>query len=176
LTPELKQQWSASHARVAAALRSDHYRRLIATAADWIQHGEWRSVDTGAPKPARAATIAAYASQRLRRWLAQILHESTKLGTMDADTRHRLRIKTKRVRYAMEWFGEFLPASTPEALRATLKQLRRAQGCLGELNDAERARALLKPDKRRTTLPKRDRRLIRTTQLAFEALIELTQG
>ncbi|MDR3464584.1 MAG: CHAD domain-containing protein [Xanthobacteraceae bacterium] len=176
LTPELKQQWSASHARVAASLRSDRYRRLIAAAADWIQHGEWRSADTAASKPARAATIEAYASQRLGRWLAQILRQSSKLGIMDADTRHRLRIKTKRVRYAMEWFGEFLPGSTPQTLRAILKQLRRAQGCLGELNDAERARALLEPGKRRATLPKRDRRLVKTTQLAFEALIELTQG
>lgn len=173
LTPELKQQWSTSHARVAATLKSDRYRRLIAAAADWIQRGAWRSADTNTSNPARAATIAVYASQRLRRWLAQILRQSGKLGVMDADTRHRLRIKTKRVRYAMEWFGEFLPGATPQTLRATLKQLRRAQGCLGELNDAERARGLLEPDKRQGPLPKRDRRLIETTQLAFAALIEL---
>ena len=178
LTPKLSHDWSSSHTRAATALKSERFRRLIANAAEWIQHGDWRRPDETAAHPVRAMTISDYAFRRLTRWRGQILRRSSELAVMDPETRHRLRIKTKRLRYAMEWFGEFLPGSTPKILRATLRQLRRAQTCLGELNDAERARALLKPsgaDAGQAATPKRDKQLIRTTQAAFEALIALTQ-
>ncbi len=177
LPPKLRQDWSANHTRVAAALRSERFRRLVASAAEWVQRGEWRRRDEAASHPVRAMTIADYSRRRLARWRAQILSRSGELAVMDPETRHRLRIRTKRLRYATEWFGEFLAGSTPKTLRAMLRQLRRAQTCLGELNDAERARALLESsgaNNAQAVSPKRDKQLIRATQAAFAELLALT--
>lgn len=183
LTPGLRRDWSASHVRVAAALKSERFRRLLAGTAEWVQRGDWREPAVAAPQSIRAMTISDYACRRLTRWRAQILRRSGELAAMDPETRHRLRIRTKRLRYATEWFGEYLPGSTPKVLRATLKQLRRAQDSLGELNDAERARVLLEssgaaatlPSTQKSSMQKRDKQLIRTTQAAFAALTALSQ-
>jgi len=178
LPPRLGDDWSASHVRVATALKSERFRRLIADAAAWVQDGDWRRPAETARHPVRAMTISDYTRHRLTRWRAEILRKSGELATMDPETRHRLRIRTKRLRYATEWFGEFLPGSTPKVLRATLRQLRRAQGCLGELNDAERARALLKSpvaEGTRLAMRSQDRRLVRAAQAAFNALHALSQ-
>jgi CHAD domain-containing protein len=61
---------------------------------------------------------------------------------MGAKKRHRLRLANKRVHYAIEFF-EPLFAGKPCAMGATLKQLRKAQQCLGELNDTVNGQALL---------------------------------
>ncbi|MGP8123975.1 MAG: CHAD domain-containing protein [Xanthobacteraceae bacterium] len=178
LTRKLTDTWSASHARVAKALRSDRFRRLIENGAEWIQRGQWRDNNETAPNLARAILISEYASRRLKRWQSQVLRKGGDLAAMDADARHRLRIRTKRVRYAVEWFGNLLPGVTPERHRAMLKELRRAQRCLGELNDAERAKALVDKngaEQRTSTLTKQEKRLIRTAQTAFLALAELSR-
>lgn len=175
LPAKLRQDWSASHARVAAALKSERFRRLISNAAEWVQRGDWRRRPEAASHPVQAMTIADYSRRRLARWRTQILSRSSELEAMAPETRHRLRIRTKRLRYATEWFGEFLPGSTPKSLRATLKQLRRAQTCLGELNDAERARALLEASgAEQAASPKRDKQLLRASQAAFATLTALT--
>jgi CHAD domain-containing protein len=174
LTRAMTDKWSTSHAHVSQVLRSTRYRRLIEDGADWIQRGQWRDDQQNL---ARMIPISAYASRRLKRWQSQISRKSSDLAAMDAEARHRLRIKTKRVRYATEWFGGFLPGSTPELHRATLKELRRAQRCLGELNDAERAKALAMPfgQVAEAAGAKPDKRLIRAAQSAFLALAALAR-
>jgi CHAD domain-containing protein len=175
---ELSRQRNVCHAEVARALQSDRYRRMIESAADWVGSGAWRDANTD--DPVHFVPISVYASRTLRQWCRRILRKSRDLTTMDAEARHRLRIRTKRVRYAMEWFGEFLPGSTPEIRRATLKHLRRVQRSLGELNDAARAEALIAQHgviephgERFRASPKRHKQLLRSAQSAFQGLAEI---
>ncbi|MCU0226447.1 MAG: CHAD domain-containing protein [Bryobacterales bacterium] len=53
---------------------------------------------------------------------------------------HRFRLRTKRLRYATEWFAVLLPKCEPVRL---LDQLKGFQQCLGDLQDTEVALALL---------------------------------
>jgi CHAD domain-containing protein len=172
-SPRLKQKWSASHARVTKALRSHRYDRLIEGLTDWIQNGQWRRSIGTELALARRTPVMLYAARKLDRWSRQMLRKSRKLADMDADARHRLRIRTKRVRYAMEWFGDMLPGATPERQLTTLKQLRRAQNALGALNDAERTKDLVRPLKKQRERPRhpdRHKRLTRAAAYAFGTL------
>jgi CHAD domain-containing protein len=171
---------SESHARVARAVRSSRYRKLIESSSAWVRSGPWRNGSENSSMSVRAGPISIYASRRLKRWHKRIIRKSGDLAAMDAETRHQLRIRTKRVRYATEWFGEFLPGSTPERRRALLKQLRRAQNSLGELNDAERANALVGATGKRTQTrhddAKQGKHLLRKAQAAFNALAQLERA
>lgn len=176
--PDLVVRQSASHARVARAIRSSRYRRLMENGIAWIQHGPWRHAPESAP--ARAIPISAYASRRLKRWRRRIIRKRDELATMDAKTRHRLRIRTKRARYATEWFGEFLPNGSSQGHRAMVKQLRLAQNSLGDLNDAERAKALVEGPVREARAQlsdaKQNKRLLRAAIAAFETLAQLDKA
>jgi CHAD domain-containing protein len=55
---------------------------------------------------------------------------------------HRVRIASKRLRYAIEFSEGTLSKEDFSAWRATMKHLRKAQQVLGELNDAEIRRSL----------------------------------
>jgi CHAD domain-containing protein len=56
--------------------------------------------------------------------------------------RHRLRIASKRLRYAIEFSEGALPRDDFSQWRTTMKHLRKGQQILGELNDAEIRRSL----------------------------------
>jgi CHAD domain-containing protein len=149
----------------------------------WVQRGPWRNAPASAS--ARAIPISTYASRRLKRWRRRIIRRRDELAAMDAKTRHRLRIRTKRARYATEWFGEFLPHGSSRRHRAMVKQLRLAQNSLGELNDAERAKALVAglPREAGSQLSdakksdaKQNKRLLRAAIAAFDTLAQLDKA
>ncbi|QTC89591.1 CHAD domain-containing protein [Brevundimonas pondensis] len=60
------------------------------------------------------------------------------LFDLDAEARHHLRIRTKRLRYAAEFFTDLFPARRRRA--RYLKALERLQDTLGALNDLAVAR------------------------------------
>ena len=176
----LNRQRSTGHTEVARALQSERYRRLMECAADWVGSGDWRDAIHGAAHGPHPLAISVYASRRLRQWTRRILGNSRDLASMDPETRHRLRIRAKRVRYAMEWFGEFLPGITPRTQREALRHLRRVQRSLGELNDAARAEALIaqhgvvEPAGQRFRIStKMQKRLLRNAQSAFQGLADI---
>jgi CHAD domain-containing protein len=104
---------------------------------------------------------------------------------MNASQRHRLRIKSKRLRYALEFIGQLLPSKSLPRVKALLKSLRKIQKCLGRLHDAEQGRSIA------TTLAKSERddltkwhslfpagrkdekRTIKTAVLTFRQMAEL---
>lgn len=128
--------WAASHRRLERALRSQRYRRLIAGLSRWIEQGRMPGA-AAADEP-----LADHAARRLARWHKRLLKRSRHIATLDSDALHKLRLRTKRFRYAME-FCEPLSAGKPRARhQSLLKQLRKAQAALGHLNDMENRRAL----------------------------------
>ncbi len=88
----------------------------------------------------REALLVDFANIRLRklRLKLDLLLKEVRLD--DPTSLHRLRIGTKKLRYALEFFSPLLPARRTTEL---LKQLMRLQDTLGQLNDLASAGTLL---------------------------------
>ncbi|MBK1688406.1 CYTH domain-containing protein [Rubrivivax gelatinosus] len=88
------------------------------------------------PGPALGRAGAAQLAADWRR----VRREARRFARLDAEQRHRLRKRLKRLRYATEFL---LPTLRPRRARAALKALRAALEALGQANDHAVARAAL---------------------------------
>ncbi|MCF2524647.1 CHAD domain-containing protein [Bradyrhizobium sp. G127] len=131
-------KWTQSHQRVTRALKSQRYERLIQNLLLWVEGGG----QTATTSKLRAEAIATYAAHKLSRWHRKLLKKSRSLEGMSIEKLHRLRIATKRLRYAIEFFAPLFSTKHPARQKAIQKYLRNGQETLGSLNDAERARSL----------------------------------
>ena len=61
---------------------------------------------------------------------------------MGGKRRHRLRLKTKKLNYSVEFFEGLFPGKIHSRQKLALKHLRKAQKSLGQLNDDARGRSL----------------------------------
>ena len=113
--------------RVLAAITAPRYALLMLEATAWIE--------TAALPDDPVAPFAAEALSRLHH---QVEHRARDLADLDAEARHHLRIRAKRLRYAAEFFADLFPARRRRA--RYLKALERLQDTLGELNDLAVAR------------------------------------
>lgn len=125
---------------VIDAMNSNKLRRLLIDLVGWTAIGAWRTGKM-AQRP-----VSTFANRRLDRLWKSIAGAGADLAQMDEDTRHKLRIQTKKLRYAVE----FLRGLYPQA-HATEKQFADAveelQEALGKLNDIATAKALGAPDR-----------------------------
>jgi CHAD domain-containing protein len=129
---------AASQGRVREALASARYGRLGLELGRWLaREGEREEQETGAElrRPAReySATLLERRHRKARR-LGRNLDGAT------SRERHRLRIQTKKLRYAAEFFRSLHPGQRTDRYIARLEDL---QDVLGELNDAATADRLL---------------------------------
>ncbi len=126
---------------VVAALGSKAVRTLMLDLVAWIAIGAWREAETGADLRAQpAADFAAETLDTLRR---RVKRRGRHLAKLDEEPRHRVRIASKKLRYAAEFFAGLYPGKKAgrrrEALLGALEDL---QTELGHLNDLASARAL----------------------------------
>jgi len=179
----LKARRADSHRRLARALRSIRYRRLVESACGWIESGPWSMSGGSHAAGQRAVPIAEYSAAKLAQWLAKLLRKSRRLLKMDAEERHRLRLLNKKLSYSIETFEDLFSHKRFSRLEAGLKHLRRAQRALGELNDDTRGHALAAALPRdgaaasfRFLSPKREKRLLQTAVEAYRKLAASTEG
>lgn len=118
-------------ARLAAVqiVESAHFRGLLFRSLRWLERKPWGGTDM---------TLAALAPDRLEKLHARVVPRPE---LASAESRHRLRVRIKRLRYAGEFFAPAFPAAAAEAYLAPLRAL---QELLGELNDIAVARRLLR--------------------------------
>ncbi|WP_179400644.1 CHAD domain-containing protein [Burkholderia guangdongensis] len=121
-------QCTTARADVRQALHSARYARLT---LGWL---EWLSAFALPADPAAddAPPLRQHAAKRVRR-LFERLASVPPLATLDAASRHRVRIDAKRLRYALEFFASLASRHTRID---TVKTLSRVQSVLGEVNDA----------------------------------------
>jgi CHAD domain-containing protein len=182
-TPNI-QAWerkrAESHQHLARALRSIRYRRLLGSITGWIDNGPW-SIETGRQAThQRSRPIAAYSAHKLARWQEKLLKRSRKLQVMNAKTRHRLRLRNKKLCYSIEFLSDLYSDKRSSAQLTALTHLRKAQKSLGQLNDDANGQALaiaLERDGVRSSMPHlgrgRERRLMRTARAAYRKLATL---
>lgn len=132
-----RKTWRTSHRELNLALRSKRYRMLLRDMSIWIENGKESSSD---PQP--SSSLATYSACRLDRWYKKLIKKSRALENMNSRQRHRLRIKGKRLHYALEMTEKLLPTQSQVKVQEFLKFLRKIQKHLGKLNDAEQGHAI----------------------------------
>ncbi|MBR0826243.1 CHAD domain-containing protein [Bradyrhizobium manausense] len=135
---------SESHRLLTRALQSARYRRLIEHTSGWIARGPWSTSRSKEAVRLRAASLAEHAAGQLAEWEKKLLKRSRKLDKLDVEKRHRLRILNKRLTYSIESLEDLFSDKSLAKQKAALKQLRKAQRSLGQLNDDARGRTLAK--------------------------------
>jgi triphosphatase len=114
--------------------RTRAYRDLRAAAAGprfaRLALGLLRWSRTPAPKAPAFATVAPRRLERLRR---RLLDSAAFFTALEAEQRHAVRIRAKRLRYALELAADGLPAAATAAWTTRLEAL---QDLLGAANDA----------------------------------------
>jgi CHAD domain-containing protein len=168
------------HYQLARSLRSARYRRLIARMSSWTESGLWSTRRDKQAAKRRGRSISSYSAEKLEDWEATLFKKSRKLRDLSARKRHRLRLLNKGLNYSIEAVSELSGDKRLSRQKAALKQLRRAQKSLGQLNDDVRGRALareLRNEGIKTPLQflgrKREKRLLRTAETAYRKLAGL---
>lgn len=129
-----------SYARVEAALASRRFAALALEIALWIEDGDWRNPGHAAGREALAAPITDFSNQTLEHLRKTVVKRAKGLEHQDAPTRHKLRIRAKRMRYAAEFFcALYGEGDDPKTHRRFLAALKPVQAALGALNDIAHA-------------------------------------
>ncbi|ADG08687.1 inorganic triphosphatase [Caulobacter segnis] len=121
-----------AYLRMEAALESPRARAVLLEAAAWLEAGDWAT----APELAeiRDGAAKAYAAEVLHDRRKAVKKRAKRFDDLDAEARHRLRLKGKTLRYAAEDLAPLFPEHAERADRF-VKAAKAAQDTLGALND-----------------------------------------
>lgn len=120
-------QRKAAFARARDAATSARYRRLLIDVIEWIEAGR--------PHVGDDRSIAAYAAQVLDRRIKKARKQGKRLSDLEPMQRHKLRIKIKKIRYAVDFFESLYGDRDRKELAALSGRLKQIQSALGSLND-----------------------------------------
>lgn len=138
LSRALEAQREAGLATARAALESERYRALGLRTALWLAGGAWSRNRNARVAACRAQRVKAFAADVLRRRSKKLVKKARRIGELDAAQRHKLRIASKKLRYAAEFFSSLFPGRKRKARRKRFGRiLKTLQGALGTLNDIE---------------------------------------
>ena len=166
-----------SHRLLARALQSARYRRLLEQTSSWIESGPWSTRRSKEAIRLRRCPLADHATAQLTEWETALLRKAKKLRKLDVEKRHKLRILNKRLTYSIESLEDLFGEKSLTKQKSILKQLRRAQKSLGQLNDDARGQTLAAslneavPEAGIRFLDrKREKKLLRTATTAYRKL------
>ena len=126
-----------------AAVRSRRFRSLALDALGWIETGPWAESDDELLRLRREQSIANHAAEEIARRRRKLRMRGKTLQQLGGAERHRLRIRAKKARYAIEFFADlFTQERQGKRRRAALSALKDLQGALGSLNDIAAREAL----------------------------------
>jgi len=131
----LIEQREAAYATVVAAMESNRLRLLMLDIVAWSAHGGWRR-EKRARRP-----LEPFARRRINRLWRQI-KGSDRLKALDEGEQHGLRIRTKKLRYALE-FTWALHDSRRKRRGKFADKIEALQEELGHLHDLVTARSLM---------------------------------
>jgi triphosphatase len=126
---------TAARRRARHAAASPKLQAFLLRALRWVNAGPWK----GHAKNAQGE-LGAFAAAALERLHGRALEQAKDIDWSNAERRHRLRIRMKRLRYACDFFVASFPGA---AARPYIKRLAALQDILGDLNDIAVARRLL---------------------------------
>ena len=136
LSHEFAERRDAALSRAQMAVQSARFRALTLEVAAWLEAGSWTNPPDDVVRDCGELPIAQFAFEQLARRWRKVRKKGKVLAQLDARSRHKLRIRTKKLRYAAEFFATLF--STKRALKRRkqfLPALERLQDGLGDLND-----------------------------------------
>jgi len=165
---KLMEERDRAYVRVADAMNSHRFRRLLVDIVGWTAIGSWRSA-----KPA-SRSIGSFANLRLDRLWRTIEGAGRHVAAMDETSRHGLRIQVKKIRYAIEFMNGLYPGSK-EAMKGFGDCVEELQEELGKLNDIATAKSLGKelPESGWLIGSYEERRHLKAAEEAFAALLKI---
>ena len=120
----------------AEAIRSSRFRMLCLDVGEWVEAGPWARDDDDLLRLRREQPITVLACEELARRRNKIRKKGKTLRQLSTAERHRLRIRGKKLRYAVEFFADVFPGKKNAKRRnAALSALKELQDALGALND-----------------------------------------
>ncbi|MCG2625973.1 CHAD domain-containing protein [Bradyrhizobium sp. WYCCWR 13023] len=166
-----------SHRLLARTLQSARYRRLIEQTSSWIERGPWATRRSKMAIRLRRCPLADHATAQLTEWERTLLRKAKRLRKLDVEKRHKLRILNKRLTYSLESLEDLFTDKSLTKQKSVLKQLRKAQKSLGQLNDDARGQTLAAslneaaPEAGiRFLNRKREKKLLQTASTAYRKL------
>ena len=137
---DFKERHAAAYARAIRSASSDAFRGALLDIAAWVETGDWARENRKLAK----APVRRHALKELARLRRGIRVKGRHLRSLSPAKRHRLRIRSKRLRYATEFFAATFPGRKSEARRrVSLAALEAIQDALGMLNDMATRKALM---------------------------------
>lgn len=130
-----------AYERALAAVRSQRFRTLLLTLAEWIEVGGWRRLANDEQRALREGLAADLAAPVLDKLDRRLRRRSRRFLKIDAEARHDLRKQAKKLRYAAAFFGDAFPRH-PKRRQRFVAALKALQDQMGELNDMAVARAV----------------------------------
>jgi triphosphatase len=124
---------------VFEALESERFRRLVLELAAVTFSKPWLDAAIGGTEAVRAAPEVA--RLRLEDRYAKAMKMGRRVDDLDAEERHELRKRLKKLRYAVDFFQSLF---SKRDVKRFLKRLSALQDVLGEMNDATVARTLVR--------------------------------
>jgi inorganic triphosphatase YgiF len=131
---------ASAYLRMEAALESPRARDVLLEAAAWLEAGAWTTDSRLADRCGESAR--AFAAEALAHRQRRIGKAARRFDELDAHGRHKLRLKGKTLRYALEDLASLFPEH-PRRVEHLLDAARAVQDTLGALNDRVVRQALV---------------------------------
>jgi CHAD domain-containing protein len=166
--------WQAAQSWVQAQRHASHRDAQVALhqpghALDMLAFTHAVLALPSAPSAGQGARLDRWARKSLRQQHATLMRRTRAALDEGPEGRHALRLRVKRLRYALDFLAGLLPEAALSSSRASLA---RAQNTLGRLNDLSTARTLLA----QCPLPERDRLLQRVDAALARRLRQLPRA
>jgi triphosphatase len=110
-------------------LRTARYRVLLLDVIEWLE------TRRKSPKREADMPVGTFAHNVLDRRTRQAVKQGRDVNGLAARDRHKLRIKIKKIRYAVDFFRSLYPNDSQTELQEFSSKLKKIQDVLGALND-----------------------------------------
>lgn len=133
LGERLRMARKAAYAKARTAAEGDRFSALLFDILTWIEVGPWTEAG-GKAAALRDALIGEFAPKALETARLKARKRARRFDHLSRETRHKLRIRTKTLRYVADVFGGLFTAH-PKRARRFVRRIKALANCLGELND-----------------------------------------
>jgi inorganic triphosphatase YgiF len=130
-----------AHEEARGAVGSPRFNEALIALAAWIETGPWCAPADAQKRAELDMPVLTLATEELERRCKRILRQGRSIKKLDPQSRHALRIRVKKLRYATDFFSS-LYRKQAKRQRKFVGSLERFQDLLGELNDLTSAREM----------------------------------
>lgn len=140
LQTQVRQEAIRKHRNAALAVDSTRSARLWVLLQRWLSNLRWTPEDQSAEAIAASMPLRHFAAQHMKRFHKKALKHCEAVQIAMPESRHRVRIASKKLRYTTEFFASYYP---DKSVNRFIGRLSKLQDALGASNDTAVAGRLL---------------------------------